>query len=608
MSIPRQFEPHEIPSRPGVPVWRAALRIGTALAVLAFGLPLPAATLTVLHVGDTHSHIDPFGPKDAGLKGTLGGLAKAAAAINATRVAEPNLLVTHAGDVFHGTFLFNAFFGVPELQIMRDIGFDAMAVGNHEFDYGPDILVQTLTSAYGTETLPLLSSNLDLSGKPELGTWIRPSRLKTVGGVVVGIFGMTTPGNPLNRPDPVQILGSGDPAVLRQIAGDQAAALRDAGAEIVILLSHLGLSADRDIATLVPGIDVILGGHDHLLFDEPLAVANPSGGQTLIVQGGAFYRHLVRLRLSWDAGVLTLVDYAAIPMDETSPSDAAVQAVVDARKADVVADYGDVYGTPLATAARDVGAAWNPASPARDTGMGNLLTAALRWKTGTDIALTANGLISEGLFAGPLVGDDLFRPVSFGYDPPSGLGFKIATFTISGTELLRAIESSLAYIEQSPDYGLQTAGLEYAYNPGRAIGQRVVSGSIRVNGQQMSLFGSYTVTVNEGIAMLIPVMGVQVSNFQLRPDLEYIVLRDYVVSLGTVDVGSDGHLRDASVPVPGSGGGGGGGGCFTAAGGAGPGPGIVAAVALALLVLGGRFGGVVSRRKNGRRFRPPRCS
>ena len=98
------------------------------------------ATITLLHVNDTHSHLDAWGPKDRHLDGTLGGMAKAASVIAAVRATEPNVLLLHAGDVFHGDLFFNEYFGVPELQLMKQLGFDAMAVGNHEFDFGPDVL------------------------------------------------------------------------------------------------------------------------------------------------------------------------------------------------------------------------------------------------------------------------------------------------------------------------------------------------------------------------------------------------------------------------------------------------------------------------------------
>ena len=143
-----------------------------------------ATTLTVLHVSDTHSHLDMTGPKDANLDGTLGGIAKAATVIGMTKMTEPNVLTLHGGDVFHGDFFFNKYFGVAELQLMQALGFDAMTIGNHEFDLGPSTLAYVLPTAFGTPSMPLLSANLDFSKVPELGldAWITPATMKNIGG------------------------------------------------------------------------------------------------------------------------------------------------------------------------------------------------------------------------------------------------------------------------------------------------------------------------------------------------------------------------------------------------------------------------------------------
>ncbi len=510
-------------------------------------------TVTVLHTSDSHSHLDAFGPRDAGLQAHRGGIARLAAVVGMTRAAEPNTLVLDSGDAFHGTLEFNATFGVAQFQLMRQIGVDAMAVGNHEFDFGPDVLAYALFEAFGAETLPLLSANLDLSAKPELAAWIQPSVIKEVGGVKIGIFGMTVPGNPLSQPDPVVILGGDDPQVLLGIAGAQAAALRAAGAQAVIMLSHLGILYDEAVAANVPGIDFILGGHDHLLFDAPHAVDNPAGGQTLIFRAGKFYGHVGKIRFTVQPGGVAFNDYSVIPLDETVPQVTEVQDPVEAVKAMVVEAYGDVYWTSLATAAHDIPDFYDPARRERDTAMGNLITDALRDRTGTVIAFTANGLISEGLYEGPQVGADIFRPVSYGYDEATGLGFKIVTFEITGAELLKALEATLAYVGIDEDFCLQVSGMRFRYDPRQPEGARVIRGSVRIGERRLDPNRKYTATVNEGVAMLIPLMGVQVENLQPRPDLEYNVLKDYVVGKGIILHRPEGRILDVSVSTPGDG-------------------------------------------------------
>ena len=539
-------------------VGRVVGRLFLAVAVAASlgmwsAVPAQAATITLVHVNDTHSYLDAYGPKDRNLDGTLGGMAKAASIIAAVRAHEPNVLLLHAGDVFQGDFFFNAYFGVPEFQLMKQLGFDAMAVGNHEFGFGPDVLTQSLAAAYGGDTLPLLSANLNFSeytppeGFPPLETWIKPGIIKSVGGVTIGIFGMTQPDDVTNMPAPVKILGKyPDTATLLGIAGLTAAELRGAGAEVVICLSHLGVIYDQAIAANVPGIDIIVGGHDHYVFEQPLAVTNPEGKRTLILQAGNHYRYVGKLRFTLKNGAVKVLDYTLLPVDRKIPPLPEVQNVVDVLKDGIEETYGDVYYATLARATRDLEMSTNPRQPRRDSAMGNLITDALREKTGTDIAITANGMIAEGIFQGPIVGADVFRPVSYGYDPATGLGFKIATFEIAGVELVKALETTLAFIGVNEDFFLQVSGMSFAYDAGAPVGSRVLLESVRVQGHPLDPFATYTATVNEGIAFLIPEMGVEVINLNVLPDLEYNVLKDFIIGLGRVNYHSEGRILDVT--------------------------------------------------------------
>jgi 5'-nucleotidase / UDP-sugar diphosphatase len=511
-----------------------------------------STTITVLNVADTHSHLDMTGPKDASLNGTTGGIAKAATIIGMTKMTEPNVLTLHGGDAFHGDFFFNAYFGVPELQLMQALGFDAMAVGNHEFDLGPDTLAYVLYNAYGMNTLPLLSANLDFSAVPELGldTWIKPTLIKDVGGVQVGIFGMTVPGVPTTNNGAVGILGGDDPMVVIGIAYQTMMALRGAGAQVVIFMSHLGIAYDQAIAANVPGIDVIMSAHDHYESATPMVIPNPYGGQTIVTQVGKHYEKVGKLRLDVSAAGVSMLDWTLIPLDKTVPAAPQIQGVVDQLKAGIVAQYGDVYHTKVGYALSSV--KMTPEGPAswRDTGMGNLITDALRTKTNTDLAITANGLISEGITKGWVVGADLFRPVSYGYDPATGLGLKVVTLKMTGGELVKGLETTLSYLGLSEDFFLHVSGMTFKYDSTKPVGQRVDLASIRIKGKPLNPAKAYSCTVNEGIAMLLPLMGIQFTDMVMLPDLEYNVLKDYVHKWYFLLYTSQGRIKDSSVVSP----------------------------------------------------------
>jgi 5'-nucleotidase / UDP-sugar diphosphatase len=525
--------------------------LGALVVCFAAATASAQTTITVLNVADTHSHLDMTGPKDANLNGTLYGMAKAASVIGMTKMTEPNVLTLHGGDAFHGDLLFQQYFGVPELQMMQALGFDAMALGNHEFDLGPDTLAYILYTAYGTDTLPLLSANVDFSAVPELGldTWIKPTMMKEVGGVQVGIFGMTVPTNPTTNNGAVQILGGDDPAVVVGIAYQTMMALRGAGAQVVICLSHLGALYDQAIAANVPGIDVILGAHDHYEWAQPLVIPNPYGGQTIVTAVGKHYEKIAKMHLTVDATGVSLADFTLIPLDATIPGAPEIQGVVDQLKLGVVQHYGDVYHTKVGYAPWDIKTTFDPRWTMRDTGMGNLITDALRLKTRTDIAITANGLISEGITKGWIVGADVFRPVSYGYDTATGLGLKLVTFKFTGAELIKGLETTLAYYGISEDFFLQVSGVQFKFDSSRDVGSRVLLSTVKINGRPLSLTKTYSCTVNEGIAMLIPLLGITVTDMVPLPDLEYNVLKDYIHRMYIPAYTSQGRIRDVAAGV-----------------------------------------------------------
>ena len=100
--------------------------------------------LTILHFNDSHSTLSPLGPRTNDLEGTQGGMARVASIIGFTQMTEPNVLVLHAGDVSIGDLFFTKYFAAAEFQLMNSLGFEAMAVGNHEFDLTPDGLLGAL--------------------------------------------------------------------------------------------------------------------------------------------------------------------------------------------------------------------------------------------------------------------------------------------------------------------------------------------------------------------------------------------------------------------------------------------------------------------------------
>ena len=500
--------------------------------------------ITILHVNDTHAHLDSFGPKNIHMEGELGGIARAATIINEVRATEPNVLLLHAGDISHGDLFFNKFLDIPELNLMRSLGFDAMTVGNHEFDLGPDPLTYCLSAALPNGEIPLLSANLDMSGYPALTNWVHPWIIKTVGGVKVGIFGMTVFDDPMNMPAPVVISPDIVPAAVKAIDD-----LHAQGAKVIICLSHLGIRYDRVLASAVSGIDFIVGGHDHELLSTPEAVTSPSGKRTLIVQAGDSYKYVGELRIAVRGdGSVNLKDWHTIPVTRKVPAVPEIQAVVDGLKAEIVAQYGRVYDRMIAMALAPLEKEFDSDSPLRDTPLGNLVTDAFRRLTGTQIAFTPLGLISEKIYQGPIVGADVFRAMSYGYDPAgSGYGFHLVSFTIQGMELVKALEITLAQVESNTDFFPQVSGMKFTYDLRNQPGGRVDLSSIRIGSGRLNPAAEYTVTANEAVAYLLGQLGVTITDVQPRAEFEYPVVHDFVKKLCVVMYRPEGRIRDVSV-------------------------------------------------------------
>lgn len=534
-----------------IPV-RGALGGGGLWAALAVvGLFLTAASpaasqsvqITLLHVNDTHSHLAAWGPKDANLDGTLGGLPKAAAIVAAERALDPNALFVHSGDFMEGDIFFNEYLGVPELQLLRSIGLDALILGNHEFRFGPGFLAGVFQSAWSVpaEGVPVLGANLQIPAESPLLPWIGSILVKEVNGVKVGLLGLTVHDGAMCNPAPVVILP--DYQAIAQGAVD---ALRAGGAQIVVALTHFGMENARLLAKNVSGIDVIVNGHDNAELKQPEPVARPDGGTAFIVSSGHRYRWVGRLRLSFGGGQVGLVDYALIGADADMPPSPTVQATVDALKAGIVAWYGDVYRLPLANALRDITMDWDPDKAKRDTPLGNLFTDAYRAWSGTDMALEPLGFMGDPLPKGPVVGADVFRAMSYGNYKTSPRTFvrpwRLATFRMTGANLLKALEILLHY---GGDYFPQVSGLRFRYDSRAGFGRKILLDTVEVGEQPIEAGALYSFAATEQVwGALSTLLQIPTEDLNILPTYAFEAVRSYVSSRHELVFMTSGRIRD----------------------------------------------------------------
>ncbi|MBI3112659.1 MAG: 5'-nucleotidase C-terminal domain-containing protein [Ignavibacteriales bacterium] len=519
--------------------------------LLCVSAPAQVDTLTVLHVNDTHSNLATLGPRCEDLSGTRGGIARAASLIGLQRATNPNTLLLHAGDLFVGDLFFNKYFGVPEFQLMQQLGFDAMAVGNHEFDLGPGALYASLEAAFGDSAgYPLLSANTLLpdSTVAPLRKYIQSFVVRQVGNVKVGIFGMTTPQtNLISQPAPAFI----DTNIV-QIAQANVDTLKALGCQVILCLSHMGVALDKLVATYVPGIHAVVGGHDHFLLDREIEVTNVAGENTWVVQAASYYLYLGKLRLIIDDTQVRLLGYEAIPIADPIPEEPSVQEVVTQLIQGIEAVYGPVYSQQVAFVEQQLEEVVLPDSlltfGPRDTPMGNLLTDALRTATGAEIGIEANGSIAHPLYQGPIVGADLYRAVGYGLNADNGLNYRLATLEVSGMGLLQGLEFGLSEIEVGDDFMLQASGLSYIYNPNNPPFQRLLE--VKVGDQPIDPSATYNVATTEYVALFLDLLQIPYQNLHVYPDTsEFQVLLAYTSAADTIRASVEGRIRAGTATV-----------------------------------------------------------
>ncbi|MGE5436853.1 MAG: 5'-nucleotidase C-terminal domain-containing protein, partial [Syntrophothermus sp.] len=478
---------------------------------------------TILHVNDSHSNI-------AGIdENTKGGIARIATVIGMTKMEDPNALVLHAGDAFIGDIFCNVFGGVPEFTLMNQLGFDAMTIGNHEFDFYTSNLRASLEAALKTNKFPLLSANLNLQNPDvaNLSKYIKDFTIIHKGNLKIGVFGLTTPAtNLISFPQPAflseDIIGIATKVVKKL-----------SGCDVVICLSHLGVDIDQALAAYVPGIDIIVGGHDHFSFEEPIEVSNPEGGVTYIVQVYGFYTQMGKLIATIENKKVTGVQYNVINIDNSIPEVSEVKAVVDNLISQINEMYFPAYGINLFTNVVGYATADFPEYAGdlfslgyHDTPLGNLITSAAVASTGAQIGITVSGFISQPLYAGNLTAADLFRAIGYGANETDGLGYRLVTVDLTGADIMTGLGFALSQITNDLDEFLpQVTGMQYKY---------------RINEEEAELYDvnieptqTYTVVMNEFLyGMFNQLLGIEGTNLSYNHPTEFQSLLGYVVNAG----------------------------------------------------------------------------
>jgi 5'-nucleotidase/UDP-sugar diphosphatase len=359
------------------------MRLVTFCILLALLAPTPAwaeqVRLLLLHTNDVHGHLETSSDS-----GDMGGFVRVANVIRTLKTTFPDrVVVLDGGDFAVGTPTSGLFHGLPTAEAMASLGYDAIAIGNHEFDWGQEAMLRMLKAT----NAPIVCANLvrvDDGGHP-----FAPFTVVERGGVKLGIIGLVAPDTATRTPE----------AHTRGWSFQQAApAMRTAmgqlpEVDVVLALSHLGVDDDRALAQAVPEIDLIVGGHSHTPLEQPVVENGVP-----IVQAGCYSRFVgvLEVEVDTDLDSLRVVSYRLVPIDDSIGTDPQVAAVVEGYASQVRPILDRVVGEVTSEVRNQT------AEGSLDRSLGNLVADMLRAEAGTDFAVYNRGGVRGDMPAGSL--------------------------------------------------------------------------------------------------------------------------------------------------------------------------------------------------------------
>jgi 2',3'-cyclic-nucleotide 2'-phosphodiesterase (5'-nucleotidase family) len=419
----------------------------------------------VLQINDAYS----LEPVDDGRRG---GMARLATLVKQVRAKNPNTLFLLAGDFLSPSVLSTYLKGRQMVAVLDAVGLDAVTFGNHEFDFGPAVLLERMRES----RFAWISSNVRdrRTGAPLGGA--QRDRIVTLGGIRVGLLGLTLAATANLAAGGGDVLFD-DPL---RVGEDTANALRRRGAQLVIAITHQDMEADRKLGDTA-AIDLIVGGHEH----EPLVA---EGARALVTKGGSDARYLVQTDL-WITREGRLVE-RSFTFHEVGARHAADPAV-----AAVVARYTNELDRELATPVGRTEVALDTRRQilrTQETGVGNFIADVMREAMGADVAVVNGGGIRGDKVIPP--GELLRRDVH------TLLPFTNATIKVeaTGAALRTLLEHGLAQADNQGGGFLQVSGVRLDYVPGRAAGNRIVR--LEVGGKPVEPAARYTVATSDFIA------------------------------------------------------------------------------------------------------------
>lgn len=447
--------------------------------------------IVFLHTNDLHSRLTGFAPESSysplciNNDNTSGGFARIAAIFkNEKERNEAITIIMDSGDFLMGTLFHNLEKTTGfQLPLMKNMGYDVVCIGNHEFDFGPEVLAATIKTSMAKGPVPvLLMSNAVFDDKDpgddslyELlaSNSIRRKIILIREGIRFGVFSLmgkdAAEVAPLSRPVNFNKSISAAKKMVKELRADKC--------EIIICLSHSGLSysdkrgwngEDARLARKVKGIDLIVSGHTHSMLEKPLVVNGVP-----IVQTGEYGRNVGRLEMIWTGKDLLLDNYRLIPVNDEIKGDSVTNLLIEEQKNKVnlriLSPLGFDYETPVVET--DFLLECDEYGDLKSSNLGPLVADAIHHyvnkhsKEGTDISMVAAGIIRDKITPGIQTAPDIFRVMSLGSGKDNVPGYPLSRLYVSGKELKSILEILQIAYKSSPSNFCYYSGLNVEYNP-----------------------------------------------------------------------------------------------------------------------------------------------
>lgn len=459
----------------------------------------PEKRIIILHTNDLHSRLSGFTPElyytPLTLRddSTIGGFARIAGIIKSERVKnEGSTLVFDDGDFFMGTLFPCLESGTGfQLRLMQEMGYDAVGLGNHEFDYGPEWLAGVIRTSAGKGKIPaLLSSNLAFNEKdPRDNSLEKLFKDKLItkklvierNGIKIGLFSLIGKEAANFAPNAAPVTFEKETSAARRMVRE----LSEENCGIIICLSHSGLTRDKhgnwsgedvELARKLKGISLIISGHSHTRLDIPIVVNGVP-----IVQTGEFGEFVGRLSLLYSGGKCHVEDYRLIPVDDRIPGDKDINQQVEDQKnrisSVILAPLGLSYQKPVAEAGFIIEG--NSTANYAVSNLGPLVADAIQYyvnsssSRGTDVSIIAAGILFDRILPGVQTAADIFRIVPLGSGSDDIPGYPLSRLYITGKELKSVLEILLVAYKSSPDNYCYYSGIRVEYDPERRLLKKI---------------------------------------------------------------------------------------------------------------------------------------